>query len=193
MDVMTQLGQELHLVFGGDIPDDPLKLHQVMARAVVVYLAGIAVIRFGKSRSIGRMTPLDALLGFVLGSVLGRGITGHASLSGTVAASAALVATHWVLTWLACRSHWFGDLVKGRAHAIVENGQPMVDNMLHHHISSHDLEEYARLKGLEDASQIWRACKERNGEVSVLAKKDPPRVIEVAVEAGIQTVRIEMV
>jgi uncharacterized membrane protein YcaP (DUF421 family) len=192
MNVVSQLGVCLHFVFGGDFPDDPLKLHQVMGRAVVVYLAGLALIRLGKSRSIGRMTPLDVLLGFVLGSLLSRGITGHASISGTAASSAALVATHWILTWLACRSHWFGDLVKGRAHMIVEDGKPIVENMLHHHISIHDLEEYARSKGLEDLSQVRRAYKERNGEVSVLAQKSPSRVVDVAVEAGVQTVRIEV-
>ena len=75
---------------------------------------------------------------------------------------------------------------------IVEEGQPIVENMLHHHISIHDLQEYARNKGLDDASQIWRAYKERNGEVSVLAKREQPRVVEVAVEGGVQTVRISL-
>jgi len=192
MNLLTQFGQWLHFVFGGDVPDDPVKVHQAVARAVVVYLAGLAVIRLGKSRSIGKMTPLDILLGFVLGSLLGRGITGHASLSATVAGSAAMVATHWLLTLWACRSHWFGDLVKGRAHVIVEDGQPIEANMLHHHISIHDLQEYARNKGLDDASEIWRAYKERNGEVSVLAKKAQARVVEVAVEAGVQTIRISL-
>src|SRR3978361_499997 len=131
MNGVTQVGAWLHFVFGGDVPDDPIKLAPVMPRAWAVCLAGLAVIRLGKGRSIGRMTPLDVLLGFVLGSLLSRGITGHASLSGTVASSAALVATHWLLTWLACRSHWFGDLVKGRAHLIVENGHPIEANMLH--------------------------------------------------------------
>src|SRR5262245_66541786 len=115
MNFAIHLGQALHIVFGGDFPDDPLQVHQVMTRAVVVYLGGLAIIRLGKSRSVGRMTPLDVVLGFVLGSLLSRGITGHASISNTLASSAALVATHWILTWLACRSHWFGDLVKGRA------------------------------------------------------------------------------
>lgn len=192
MNVVMQMGIWLHWIFGGDFPDYPIKVHQVMARAVVVYLAGLAIIRLGKSRSIGRMTPLDVLLGFVLGSLLSRGITGHASISGTVTSSAALVATHWVLTWLACRSHWFGDLVKGHAHVIVEDGQPIRENMLHHHISVHDLEEYARNKGIDDVSQVRLAFKERNGEVSVLAKKGEPRVVEVAVEAGVQTVRISL-
>jgi uncharacterized membrane protein YcaP (DUF421 family) len=192
VDIVTKFGEWLQFVFGGDAADEPVGVHQAMARAVVVYLAGLVVIRLGKSRSIGKMTPLDVLLGFVLGSLLGRGITGHASLSATVAASAAMVATHWVLTWGACRSHWFGNLVKGRADVIVANGEPIVSNMLHHHISIHDLKEYARNKGLEDVSQVRLAFKERNGEVSVLAKKSEPRVVEVAVEAGVKVVRIEL-
>jgi uncharacterized membrane protein YcaP (DUF421 family) len=102
------------------------------------------------------------------------------------------VATHWVLTWLACRSHWFGDLVKGHSDVIVQDGKPIWANMLSHHISQHDLEEYARNKGIEDLSEVRLAFKERNGEVSVLAKKEPPRVVDVAVEAGVQVVRIRL-
>ncbi len=57
-----------------------------------------------------------------------------------------------------------------------------------HHISLQDLEEYARLKGIDDISQIRLAYKERNGEVSVILKKPQPRVTEVAVADGVQTV-----
>src|SRR6266568_3862365 len=115
---LTSIGQALHFVFGGDFspPDDGLKLYQVIARAVLIYIVGLTIVRIGKSRVIGRITPLDVILVFMLGSLLARGITGHASLSGTAASSAVLVAMHWLFTRMACRSHWFGDLVKGRAH-----------------------------------------------------------------------------
>jgi uncharacterized membrane protein YcaP (DUF421 family) len=171
MSMVYQMGGWLHYLFGGDVPDDPLQIHQVMARAVAVYLAGLAIIRIGKGRSIGRITPIDVLLGFVLGSLLSRGITGHASLSGTVASSTALVAAHWVLTRLACHWHWFGDLVKGHADLIVKDGQPLYEHLLKHHISIHDLDEQLRLKGIDDIAQVRLAYKERNGEVSVLATK----------------------
>src|SRR5262245_28018293 len=160
----------LQLIFGGDFPSEPLRLHQAIARAVVVYLAGVAIIRIGKSRSIGRITSIDVILGFVLGSLLSRGITGHASLSGTLGASAALVATHWLLTRLACQWHWFGDLVKGHADVIVENGKILCDKMRKHNISQHDLDEALRLKGIDDIGRVRRAYKERNGEVSVLER-----------------------
>src|SRR6266576_1673245 len=139
--MIDQLTHTLHYVFGGDFPDEPLKLHQAMVRGVFIYLVVLAIIRLGKSRSIGRISPLDVLLGFILGSLVSRGITGHSSLSGTAGSSAALVAVHWVLTRLACQWHWFGDLVKGHADIIVENGQPRLGSMLHHHISTHDLDE----------------------------------------------------
>jgi uncharacterized membrane protein YcaP (DUF421 family) len=166
-----EIGVWLHNLLGGDIPEDPLQVHQVMARAVVVYVVGLAIVRIGKGRSIGRMTPLDVILGFVLGSLLSRGITGHASLSGTAASSAALMAMHWLLTWLACRWHWFGDLVKGRSHLIVKDGQPILDALGRHHISIHDLEEELRLKGIDDIRHVREAYKERNGEVSVLTRQ----------------------
>src|SRR5258708_3504910 len=119
---LYQIGRGLHYIFGGDFPNDPLLLHQAMARGVLIYLVVLAIIRVGKSRSTGRLSPLDVVLGFILGSLVSRGITGHASLSGTAGSSAALVAVHWVLTRLACQWHWFGDLVKGHSDKIVENG-----------------------------------------------------------------------
>jgi uncharacterized membrane protein YcaP (DUF421 family) len=171
MSTFQKLGEALYFVFGGDFPADPLQLHQAAARAAVVYVVGLAIVRIGKGRSIGRMTPVDVILGFVLGSLLSRGITGHASLSGTAASSAALVAMHWLFTRLSCEWHWFGNLIKGRAHLIVKDGEPLLDAMRQHHISVHDLEEELRIKGVSDLSQVREAYKERNGEVSFLTRK----------------------
>jgi len=193
---LQRIGAGLTFLFGGDFPpaDPPqhLAIHQAMIRGVFIYLVVLAIIRVGKSRSIGRISPLDVLLGFILGSLVSRGITGHASLSGTAGASAALVAVHWVLTLLACRSHWFGNLVKGHADVIVENGHPRTEHLLKHHISKHDLDEFIRNKGIDDISKVRAAYKERNGEVSVLPYKHPPRVLEIAVASGVQTVRIQL-
>src|SRR5207237_10880577 len=107
------MNEFLSTVFGGDYPREHLELHQIAARAAVVYLAGVIVVRIGKSRLISRTTSLDVILGFILGSLLSRGITGHASLSGTILASTIIVVVHWLLTALACRSHSFGVLFKG--------------------------------------------------------------------------------
>src|SRR5262245_60499745 len=154
----------LEKIFGGDLPTDPLPFHQAAARAVVVYVVGVAIVRIGKSRIVSRMTPIDVIIGFILGSLLSRGITGHASLSSTTAASIAIVACHWAFTALACRSHFFGTLLKGHVKLLVENGVLQIKNMRNSHISIHDMEEAMRLRGLEEIHEVRRAYKERNGE-----------------------------
>jgi uncharacterized membrane protein YcaP (DUF421 family) len=188
--LFVELGAILRDVFGGDVPEQPLALYQVAARAVAVYVIGVFVVRFGKSRMLSRTTPLDVLIGFILGSLLSRGVTGHASMSGTIIASVAVVAAHWAFTWLAWRSHWLGNLIKGHSRLIVRDGKPLTDAMRNSHISDHDLMEHLRLGGVDDVAKVREAYKERNGEISVIRHENPPRVIDVAVESGVQTVRI---
>jgi uncharacterized membrane protein YcaP (DUF421 family) len=190
--LLQQIGDHLSFIFGGDVPVEPMRLHQVAARALLVFVVGLAIVRIGKSRLISRNTSIDVILAFTLGSVLSRGITGNASLSGTFVASVVLVAAHWVLTWLACHSHTLGKLVKGNANVLVEDGKVVRENMISSHISDRDLEEGLRLSGVESVEDVRRAYKERNGEVSVIRRKPSCRVVEIAVREGVQTVRLEM-
>lgn len=189
----SELTAGIRLLFGGDTSGPSVELHQIAARAIVVYVIGLAVVRLGKSRLVSRMTPVDVILGFMLGSLLSRGITGSASLAGTGVAAAILVAFHWLVTRLACRSHWFGLLLKGSPVELVQNGATNRRNMRLSHISDHDLEEELRLAGVSDVGQVKLAMKERNGEVSVLRKTDCVQVFSFHVEHGVETVRIEVV
>jgi uncharacterized membrane protein YcaP (DUF421 family) len=182
-DIMTD-------VFGGDMPSDTLTLYQIAARAAVVYLGGLFVVRIGKSRLISRTTSLDVILGFILGSLLSRAITGHAPMSGTLLASAVIVGIHWFLTALACRWHRFGIWIKGNQRLVIQDGKTLPVNMRRSHISIHDLYEQMRLHGIGAIEQVQEATKERNGEISFIPVVKLPRVLDVAVQNGVQTVRI---
>jgi uncharacterized membrane protein YcaP (DUF421 family) len=188
--LVQSLGSILHDAFGGDYPDAPLALHQIAARAAIVYLAGLAVVRVGKSRLISRTTSLDVILGFILGSLLSRGITGTGSISGAILASAVIVAIHWILTSMAYRWHGFGNFVKGHERIVVDDGRILTDVMRRANISPHDLVEQMRLKGIDEIAQVQRAYKERNGEISFIRREAQPKVVDVSVQNGIQTVRI---
>jgi uncharacterized membrane protein YcaP (DUF421 family) len=181
----------LRWLFGNDAPSGQLEWHQIIARAAVVYIAGLVIIRVGKSRLLSRATPLDVILAFILGSVLSRGINGSAALTGTILAAATLVSMHWLLTRLACRSHWLGNLIKGQPHLLISNGELQWDNIRRSHITEHDLREELRLNGnVEDFNEVKAAYKERSGEVGVVRRQAEPKIIEIAVEAGVQTVRV---
>lgn len=85
--MFSELAELARSVFGGDAPQHPLEFSQIAARSLAIYAIGIAIVRIGKSRLLARVTPLDLILGYVLGSLLSRGITGSASLSGTAMAA----------------------------------------------------------------------------------------------------------
>ena len=190
--LLALLDQTARNVFGGDDPELPLRLHQIAARAALIFLMGLTVVRLGKNRMISRVTSLDVIFGFLMGSLLSRGVTGTTSLSATFVACSTIAAVHWLLSALCFRWHAFGVWVKGRETLIVCDRQPVPDNLRKAHISEHDLQEELRLQGVDDLQQVRRAYQERNGEVSVLKEKLSATILDVNVEAGVQTVRIQI-
>ena len=168
---------------------------EMCLRAAGIYLAGWAILRIGGNRFLGQETAFDVVLAFVLGSTLSRAINGSAPLLVTLAASALLVALHHLLAWITWRSHRWGVIFKGNPHTLVQEGQPLPEALRRYRVSRGDLEEALRLKAhLKDPSGVEEARFERNGEISVVAKKDrkEPHVLEILVEKGVQTVRIEI-
>jgi uncharacterized membrane protein YcaP (DUF421 family) len=185
-----------HLVGAGLVPKE-MGVGQIVLRALLIYLAGLVILRFGEHRFLGKHTAFDIVLGFILGSVLSRAVNGSAPLLGTVVAAALLVALHWLFALGTFRSHPFGSLVKGNPHRLVSGGQVDWNAMRRNRISRRDLEEALRLGGNRpDLEGIDEAYFERSGNISFVPRKraggGEPRVIEVKVENGVQTVRIEI-
>jgi uncharacterized membrane protein YcaP (DUF421 family) len=191
-DFLTDLHQAMQSLFGGDEPQAPLQLHQIAARSALIFLMGLAVVRVGKNRMISRVTSFDVLFGFLMGSLLSRGVTGGASLSGTLIACGTIAAVHWLLGAMCFYWHTFGILVKGQETLLVRNHEVIPENLRRTHLSDHDLQEELRLQGVDDLQQVRLAYQERNGEVSVLKVKPSPAVLDIRVEQGVQTVRIQV-
>jgi uncharacterized membrane protein YcaP (DUF421 family) len=166
---------------------------EMCLRAAGIYLAGWAILRIGGNRFLGQETAFDVVLAFVLGSTLSRAINGSAPLLITLAASAVLVALHHLLAWITWRSHHWGVIFKGNPQTLIREGRPLPEALRRFRVSSGDLEQALRLKAhLKDPSGVEEARFERNGGISVIEKKKEPRILEVRVEEGVQTVRIEI-
>jgi len=54
---------------------DELSIQQILVRCIVIYIIGIALVRFGKKRFIGKMSAFDTILAIIIGSLLSRAIT----------------------------------------------------------------------------------------------------------------------
>ena len=173
---------------------DKLLLWQMALRAVLVYLAAIVLVRLGEKRFLGNFAALDIILGFMLGSVLAGAITGSTGFFETILGAALiLVFMHWLFAQLAYSSERIADVIKGDPRVLVREGQFQRDAMRASHITEEDLMAVVRVKGqLDDVQKIAEARLERNGEISVIERAAAPRVIEIAVQDSVQTVRLEM-
>ena len=60
------------------------------------------------------------------------------------------------------------------------------------HMTENDLWEDLRGKSVSDLKQVREAHLERSGQLSVIKAKSEPKVVEVKVAEGVQTVRIEI-
>jgi uncharacterized membrane protein YcaP (DUF421 family) len=187
------LWESLRWAFGVDTDPRSYNVLQVSLRALLVYLVGLLIIRLGRNRLLGRQSPFDIVLGFVLGSVLSRAINGTSHLLVTLVSSLVLVVAHRSVAFLSFHSHRFGALVKGEPHRVVEDGRIDWTQMRREHISERDLEEALRLRAkTADEKKVAEARLERNGEISIVERPKEVKIVEVRVAEGIQTVRIEI-
>ena len=162
-------------------------------RTVAVYLFALAAVRLGSKRFLSQASAFDVIVAIMLGSIMSRAVTGAAALWPALLSGALLIAVHWLLAALAYRLDWLGPLVKGRPTLLLRDGQLDREAMRHSGVSEHDIEQAVRLKaGETDLSRVREARLERGGSISVVTAERRPTVLDVRVEAGVQTVRIRL-
>ncbi len=162
-------------------------------RTIIIYAFTLAIVRLGSKRFLGQASAFDTIVGIMIGSVMSRAINGSAPFVPTLVAGAVFIGMHWLLAVLAFHIHWFGPFVKGNPVLLIKDGQVQEQGMRRGGITRHDLAEALRQQTKEnDTALIKLAYLERNGGISIIPFKYQPHVIEVSVEDGVQTVRIEL-
>lgn len=188
------IGDTMNSALGLSRDPQQLTLLQMGLRAIVIYAIALGMVRVGGDRRfIAKHAALDVLLTIILGSTLSRAINGSAPFFETLGAAFALVLLHWLLALIAFHFDRFDPLIKGRSHMLIQDGEINHAAMKKSHISYRDLKSSLRLKAnLTDPSQVEQARLEASGEISIILKDKPPRVIELPVKSGVQTVRIQL-
>ncbi len=166
---------------------------QMALRTMLIYAVTLVLIRLGSKRFLSEATALDVIVGIMLGSVMSRAINGSAPLFPTLLAGLVFIGLHWSLTALAFHTSWFGSLVKGNPVLLIKDGKIQQQGVREAGLSSQDLEQALRLQAQQtDASKVQLAYLERKVAISVIPCKQEPRIVDVSVADGVQTVRIEL-
>lgn len=179
------------LALGRDVAD--VGAVAMALRTIVIYMVSLALVRLGSKRLLSDASAFDFIVAIMLGSVMSRAINGSAPFFPTLVSGAVLVGLHWLFAKLAYSTNWFGSIVKGEPTVLIRNGQIQRQGMRQLSLSLRDLQEALRLHGdSPDPTKIELSYLERSGKVSVVPCKGEPRVVVVPVEAGVQTIRVEI-
>jgi uncharacterized membrane protein YcaP (DUF421 family) len=162
LDAMLGLGREA----------TALTFLQISLRGVIVFLATLVIVRCGDRRFLSQKTAFDAVLGFILASMLARAVNGTAAFFPTLGGGFVLVILHRVLAFWARRSHAFGYLIKGRSDTLIRDGQLDQELARRNRLSEHDVLEDLRLHGnVAAVADVSLAVFERNGRISVVPRE----------------------
>ena len=145
---------------------------QIVLRGVVVFLVTLVIVRLGDKRFLSKKTAFDAILGFILASMLARAVNGSAAFWPTLGGGFVLVALHRLIAFSTRRWHGLGILVKGTSDLVIRDGEIVESALRHNDFSKHDLLEDLRLNArLDDPAKVKVAYVERNGHISAVPKE----------------------
>src|SRR5215831_16977971 len=166
---MSSFLQSLHTVLGLNVEPKDLTFLQISLRGIIVFFVTLMMLRLGDKRFLSKRSAFDAVLGFILASMLARAVNGSASFFPTLGGGFVIVALHRLLAFLTRDAHWLGNLIKGTADLVVENGCVKRKVMRANDLSEHDLMEDLRLNGnIQDLKKVKAAYYERNGLISIV-------------------------
>src|SRR5215831_6324185 len=100
-----------------------LTFTQISLRGILVFFAALVIVRCGDRRFLSQKTAFDAVLGFILASMLARAVNGTAAFLPTLGGGFVLVMLHRGLAYWAQRSHVFGNLIKGKSDELIRDGR----------------------------------------------------------------------
>ena len=189
--MLWDLWEKLAWMLGANEIDAIMPVQQLILRTVIIYLVALTIIRIGKRRFMGGYTTFDILLGFVVGSVLSRAITGAVRFFDMVLVVITLMILHWIIAAISYYSERFSGFIKNSARELVVDGEIQEEAMRKSKIGKNDLLQALREKaGVESPDEVKTAYLERDGNITVIAKECEPKIVEVKVEKGVQIVRI---
>jgi uncharacterized membrane protein YcaP (DUF421 family) len=165
---MASIHQWADTILGLSLKSEQLGFEQMAARALLMYVLLLIIVRLGKKRFLGRATAFDVILVIMIGSIAARALTGGSPFFPATLGVIVLVAVHWVISWVARKAPGFSGLVKGHSTVLIKNGTILAEALADAHMSRDDLDEDLREKSIAKPSDVVEARLERSGRLSIL-------------------------
>ena len=160
--------ESLHALIGTE--GEAISWWQMSLRAALIFVLGVLIVRFAATRAFGKWSALDIIFAIVVGSNLGRAMTGSAPFVATLIATLVLVVLHGLLARASVRWPWLGSLTKGSSVVLVKDGVADRAQMERSGIGDGDIRMALRSAGHTDLEDVDTVSLERNGDITTIAR-----------------------
>ncbi len=142
---------------------------ELVVRATIMYLVLVGLLRFMLKRQAGGIGTTDVLVIVLLAEVAGNGFAAEykSVVEGTVLVGTILFWSY-MLEWAAHRFPTIERLIHPQTLLLIENGKMLRKNMRAELVTKEELMAQLREEGIEDCTQVKRACMEADGMISVI-------------------------
>ena len=142
-------------------------------RAMFGYCFLLFVVRIAGRRPGKQITPFEFVLIFFMGGVTLTPMVGDdRSLTGALIQIISIAFLHFVIAWLRQKYPRFGLIVDGTPLVLIEKGRFHTETLNRMGVGKADIMAMARDTQVKSLDEIGYAVLERNGEISVIQKKD---------------------
>jgi uncharacterized membrane protein YcaP (DUF421 family) len=143
----------------------------IVIRSAVVYLFVMVLMRLLGRRELSKMQPFDLLILVVIADFVQQGVTQQDySVTGAVLAVGTFALLIVATSWLAWRFPRTRPIIDGNPVVLVEDGNPILDNLRRERISVEEIAAQARLQQLDSLKRVRWAILETSGEISFIPK-----------------------
>jgi uncharacterized membrane protein YcaP (DUF421 family) len=144
---------------------------EFIARAIVVYIFLLAILRLTGKRQVGQLAPFDLVLLLVLSNALQNSMNGgDNTVTGGVISAVTLISLNYLLGYITFRSKKMARFIEGRPQIIIHNGQVYRDVMERERLTQDELDAAVRQAGCASIDDVHFAILENNGQISVRAR-----------------------
>ena len=145
---------------------------ELVARAAIVYVVLVLLLRVTGKRQVGQLAPFDLVLLLVLSNAVQNSITaGDETLLGGLISAVTLVGLNYLVGVLTFRSRKLEVLLDGRPQILIHDGELFQDVLARNKITRFELDAELRDAGCERVEEVKTAILEINGAITVLPRK----------------------
>jgi uncharacterized membrane protein YcaP (DUF421 family) len=143
----------------------------IVIRAAVIFIFIFTVTRMVGRRELNSLEPFDLILLVVTGDLVQQGITqSDYSVTGALLAVSTITVLTVALSYLTFRVGPLRPVLAGEPIVLVEDGEPIRDNLRRQRLTVEEVEAEARLSQITSLEDVRWAILETDGRISFVEK-----------------------